>query len=543
MSSTTSILIQTFSPFPSLTLTVPSTTLISDVPALLQQRYHNYNLPSFDHSSHYVLSTHRGRAIPPDAVISSLHADLDIDSSSTPNLVSLRLTPRLKGGKGGFGSQLRAAGGRMSSQKTNNNDSCRDLNGRRLSTIKEAKKLAAYVEAEPQRLAAKAEAQKAKLEALERKTNALAGTKHRLEDSEYLEQTTQLTEGVKNAVTAALLKKKKAKLTQSKATDASPTPKPKPTAPSKAATKMEENIVEAATPVTEAETSEMHQEHNVPWNLLASNFKFVRENPNFTPRRTGLFSRQLPNQGDTLNHFARVLGKTIASFSETERQKYPSKFPTPTSGSLFTDELRDKHPEFLDKRNQSIELWIQSALPGPGSKTKELYYATSNGELADAVKVLMSENEMEGLLMLANHPQIPLQKLRFLSWGHHFGFSRVMESALLAYVGINMWVAMGLLEGGEYLEISKDYREMVYNSTHNMDYCGHQVAHRGFLNTLPKDEKTGLPELHKDWKGLKKYLKTNFRLLYVYDMLLRECGIDPEWESEITMLFQYAIGV
>ena len=56
------------------------------------------------------------------------------------DLVTLRLIPRLRGGKGGFGSQLRAAGGRMSSQKTSNNDSCRDLSGRRLSTIKEAKK-------------------------------------------------------------------------------------------------------------------------------------------------------------------------------------------------------------------------------------------------------------------------------------------------------------------------------------------------------------------------------------------------------------------
>lgn len=28
----------------------------------------------------------------------------------------------------------------MSSQKTSNNDSCRDLSGRRLSTVKEAKK-------------------------------------------------------------------------------------------------------------------------------------------------------------------------------------------------------------------------------------------------------------------------------------------------------------------------------------------------------------------------------------------------------------------
>jgi len=56
------------------------------------------------------------------------------------NLVSFALTPSLLGGKGGFGSQLRAAGGRMSSQRTSNNDSCRDLSGRRLSTVKEAKK-------------------------------------------------------------------------------------------------------------------------------------------------------------------------------------------------------------------------------------------------------------------------------------------------------------------------------------------------------------------------------------------------------------------
>ncbi|KAJ3771895.1 Sde2 N-terminal domain-containing protein [Lentinula raphanica] len=39
----------------------------------------------------------------------------------------------------------------MSSQKTSNNDSCRDLSGRRLSTLKEAKKLAEYLESEPDR--------------------------------------------------------------------------------------------------------------------------------------------------------------------------------------------------------------------------------------------------------------------------------------------------------------------------------------------------------------------------------------------------------
>ena len=91
--------------------------------------------------------------------------------------------------------------------------------------------MAEYVASEPARLAAKAEAQRAKLEALERKlgidpssssspkslgdpsTDILAGKKHRFDDTEYLEKTEELKEGVKNAVSMALLKKrKKAKL-------------------------------------------------------------------------------------------------------------------------------------------------------------------------------------------------------------------------------------------------------------------------------------------------------------------------------------------
>ncbi|KAG5651748.1 hypothetical protein H0H81_007601 [Sphagnurus paluster] len=264
-----SILIQTFSPFPSLTLSVPSSTAVSDVPSLLQERY---RLLPFSDPSRYVLSTHRGREIPPDATISSLHADTAPDSTSTHNFVTLRLTPRLVGGKGGFGSQLRAAGGRMSSQKTSNNDSCRDLSGRRLSTIKEAKKLAEYLESEPERMAAKAAAQKAKLEALERKLGiepaagsssigsgepsrsatgadtppVLAGKKHRFDDTEYLEQSRELTENVKSAVAAALLKKKKKKklahATEAKDTSSKSTADVK----GKSATKPIEKAVEAA---------------------------------------------------------------------------------------------------------------------------------------------------------------------------------------------------------------------------------------------------------------------------------------------------------
>ena len=46
---------------------------------------------------------------------------------------------RLNGGKGGFGSNLKAQGGRMANKKTTNFDSCRNLAGRRLKTIEIAR--------------------------------------------------------------------------------------------------------------------------------------------------------------------------------------------------------------------------------------------------------------------------------------------------------------------------------------------------------------------------------------------------------------------
>lgn len=52
----------------------------------------------------------------------------------------INLSGRLLGGKGGFGSMLRAQGGRMNAQKTTNFEACRDLQGRRIKTVNDAKK-------------------------------------------------------------------------------------------------------------------------------------------------------------------------------------------------------------------------------------------------------------------------------------------------------------------------------------------------------------------------------------------------------------------
>ena len=75
--------------------------------------------------------------------------------------------------------------------------------------------LAEYLEGEPARKKAQTEAQKAKLEALERKlgissndkgkekdNDPVAGVKRRFDDTEYLEQSRDIVDNVKNAVAA-----------------------------------------------------------------------------------------------------------------------------------------------------------------------------------------------------------------------------------------------------------------------------------------------------------------------------------------------------
>ena len=236
MATSTTVLVSSFPPFPTLALSVPEDTTLENLHAVLLDRY-RFLPPTADLR---LCPVSGSSADERTTTLATLLGPHDVGNP----LVSLRLVPRMRGGKGGFGSQLRAAGGRMSSQKTSNNDSCRDLSGRRLSTIKEAKKyalppshpfwprslrfwslmdhhfccfrLAEYLEQEPARKKAAAAAQRAKLEALERKLGIeggagssssgdaaqVAGRKHRFDDTEYLEQNRELVDNVKSAVTA-----------------------------------------------------------------------------------------------------------------------------------------------------------------------------------------------------------------------------------------------------------------------------------------------------------------------------------------------------
>ena len=134
MSQSATVLVSTFAPFSTLCLSVPSDTVFHDLYDVLAEKYPELPNP------HDLLLRPSSNFVPSATTPLS-----SFPKHGGSREISLQLLPRLLGGKGGFGSQLRAAGGRMSSQKTSNNDSCRDLTGRRLSTIKEAKKLVSLI--------------------------------------------------------------------------------------------------------------------------------------------------------------------------------------------------------------------------------------------------------------------------------------------------------------------------------------------------------------------------------------------------------------
>ncbi|KAF6734234.1 SDE2-like protein [Oryzias melastigma] len=107
-----------------------------------------------------------------------------------------RLEPRLCGGKGGFGSMLRALGAQI--EKTTNREACRDLSGRRLRDVNHEKEMAEWLKKQAER---EAEKEQRRLERLQRK---LAPPKHQFCDPEYQQQCHHLSERLEDSVLKGL---------------------------------------------------------------------------------------------------------------------------------------------------------------------------------------------------------------------------------------------------------------------------------------------------------------------------------------------------
>ncbi|XP_061684847.1 splicing regulator SDE2 isoform X2 [Syngnathoides biaculeatus] len=107
-----------------------------------------------------------------------------------------RLVPRLLGGKGGFGSMLRALGAQI--EKTTNREACRDLSGRRLRDVNHEKEMGEWLKQQADR---EAEKEQRRAERLQRK---MAEPKHQFSDPAYQQQCHRLAERLEDSVLKGL---------------------------------------------------------------------------------------------------------------------------------------------------------------------------------------------------------------------------------------------------------------------------------------------------------------------------------------------------
>lgn len=138
-------------------------------------------------------------------ILQTLYNDFKLKSNnfylSKCSETVLQVKLRLPGGKGGFGSQLRAQGNKMSSKKrAGNYESCRTLNGQRVRAQKQAKLIEEYLAKEPERLSKKEQEIREKMQ----KYLEAPDKKVMFSDPEYLKLCRKLIDSTEDAVRSGL---------------------------------------------------------------------------------------------------------------------------------------------------------------------------------------------------------------------------------------------------------------------------------------------------------------------------------------------------
>ncbi|XP_050430187.1 replication stress response regulator SDE2 [Adelges cooleyi] len=113
-------------------------------------------------------------------------------NGTTIQSATINIVPRLLGGKGGFGSMLRAIGAQI--EKTTNREACRDLSGRRLRDINEEKRVKEFLAKGGPSTEDPEERKKRKLQRL------CQAPKTEFKDEHYEKKMSEMTESVSDAV-------------------------------------------------------------------------------------------------------------------------------------------------------------------------------------------------------------------------------------------------------------------------------------------------------------------------------------------------------
>ncbi|KPA82515.1 hypothetical protein ABB37_03567 [Leptomonas pyrrhocoris] len=279
----------------------------------------------------------------------------------------------------------------------------------------------------------------------------------------------------------------------------------------------------------------MHLSHTIPWNQFSRHFEFIRENKAIYGQPTAIFPKKDEHEVSDGLHFARVFADTVDEFAVTERKKFPAKMDM--SVPLFADELLD--PErfhlspYSSNDNSCIPLNEDMQQVSFWKKESENGFSTEHGYLADAVKFLIQQHQSGALLTLCQ--AVPLQGLFNLHWGHGFGVYLLAYHSFRIYVFLNLVysVQQDLLTKGKkafkIFDVPALKREVLELFSNN-DYSAQYIAHRQFWDKYVQNPRSDMEgtvfqdPAEVDPADLKQYLANCFRDIYLYDMMLKECG-------------------
>ncbi|CAL8069269.1 unnamed protein product [Orchesella dallaii] len=269
--------------------------------------------------------------------------------------------------------------------------------------------------------------------------------------------------------------------------------------------------------------STCHQAHNIPWNDF---LELLHKEPYYTSSTCGNDANtfelrfKVDENGQVyrkLKHFACKIESTIKDFSKTERQKYKN-------------EEIDKISKVYEK--ESCNEWLREDelqdLAGWANLKEGCNYYPDN--FVGAVKELFIQEKAESLLLLARKG-ICLEKLQFVTYSNffHYGVGRIKEDCLTLYIHLNLLLASGTLQSPTswYGQWKRFLGHEILNS-----YDGNSQSrmYKEYFQNNPNFE---------DLDGLQELLKKLFRMMYVYDMIMKERGVDVSWKNEVLSCIAY----
>lgn len=128
-------------------------------------------------------------------------------NSIIQNGQEIQICPTVLGGKGGFGSLLRAFGKQM--QQSTNREACRDLTGRRIRHVKNEEKLKEFMQNQEEIAREKEEKKQEKIEKKKQKLENMEQSHHLFVDPKYDQQKEKIANDLEEAIGKATAEKKK----------------------------------------------------------------------------------------------------------------------------------------------------------------------------------------------------------------------------------------------------------------------------------------------------------------------------------------------